>query len=206
MKTTTLISTYNGRAAGRCGAFSLMETMIATALFLLMVGAALGAHVFGLSMFNIVAPKLSSVHEARSALNHMRDEVRSSQGLRVGSGDNNGFVLLATNVARAGNALQIYPTAATNNFILYYVDAKAQQLKRVTSAGGAAELVASSVINPQAFQAEDYAGNVLTNDLNNRVIKLTLEFRQWSGVARGENATASSDYYQVHTRMTRRAL
>ena len=51
-----------------------------------------------------------------------------------------------------------------------------------------------------AFTAQDFSGNVLTNNQNNRVIHLTLEFYQPARFLLG------ADYYKLETSMTRRAL
>ena len=51
-----------------------------------------------------------------------------------------------------------------------------------------------------AFCAQDFSGNVLTNNQNNQVIHLTLEFYQPARFMQG------ADYYKLETSMTRRAL
>ena len=53
---------------------------------------------------------------------------------------------------------------------------------------------------PWCLAAQDFSGNVLTNNQNNRVIHLTLEFYQPARFLLG------ADYYKLETSMTRRAL
>ena len=56
------------------------------------------------------------------------------------------------------------------------------------------------------FDAEDYLGNVLTNNSNNRIIHMTLQFSQWEYPVAGVGKGAMYDYYQLHTKVTRRAI
>jgi len=190
----------------RQGGFTLAEIMTATGLFSLVVVAVVYSHLLGLKMFNITATRLSATFGARAALNSVRDDIRSGKTLYVGSGNSAGFTNVAGNGPQQGNALQIYPTAATNVFVRYYLDPAAQQLKRVTSGGGGAQVIASYITNQLAFYAEDYAGNTLTNDQNNRVIRLYLEFYQWEFPVAGAGPGAFYDYYRLQTRATRRTI
>jgi prepilin-type N-terminal cleavage/methylation domain-containing protein len=190
----------------RQSAFSLAELMTAMAVFSLVVVAIVYSHVFGLTMFNITATKLSASAGARAALNHVRDDIRSAKLLYVGNGNNTGFTNVSGNNLRQGNALEIYPTKATNVFIRYYLDPVAERLMRVSNVSTQATVVAPYVTNFIAFNAEDYAGNTLTNDQNNRVIRMTLDFYQWEfPVARVGNGSYY-DSYQLQTRVTRRTI
>jgi len=190
--------------AWRAG-FTLAELMTAIAIFSLVVTAVVYSHLFGMRMFNLTATRLSASYSARGALNQVRDEVRSSQSLCVGSGDIAGFTNLAPGQLRQGSALQIYPTTATNVFVRYYVDAADQRLKRITNGWATAEVVADYLTNQLAFTAEDFAGNILTNDTGSRVVKMSLDMRQWElPGARGTNALYS--YYHLQTRITRRSV
>ena len=62
------------------------------------------------------------------------------------------------------------------------------------------------VTNYFVFDAEDYLGNVLTNNSNNRIIHMTLQFSQWEYPVAGVGNGAMYDYYQLHTKVTRRAI
>jgi hypothetical protein len=157
-------------------------------------------------MFNITATKLSASAGARAALNRMRDEIRSGKTLYVGMGNSTGFTNTAANTPCQGNALQIYPTTATNVFVRYYLDAPAQKLKRVANGGSKAETISSYITNQVAFYAEDYAGNILTNEQNNRVIRLSLEFYQWEFPVAQAKVGAFYDYYHLQTRIARRTI
>jgi prepilin-type N-terminal cleavage/methylation domain-containing protein len=190
-------------ASGR-GGFTLPEIMVATGVFGMLVIAMLTSQIFSLRLFNIAAAKLGASAQARNSLNRVRDEVRMGKTLYVGTGDASSFTRVSGILPRRGNALQVFPTANSNVFTCFYLDPAAQKLMRRTNGAAAPETVASYITNTLAFQAEDYAGNTLTNDQNNRVVKMTLEFYQW------ECPSASSsglyNHYHLQTRMTRRTI
>ena len=191
-------------------AFTITEMVVAMAVFSLVIISVVYSHLFGLKMFNISSTKLTASHYARSALNRVRDEVRSAKVLYVGGGFTNvggsiGFTNFAPNQFRAGNAIKICPTVDTNSFVLYFVDPNDQRLKRTISGAVGSEVIAKSITNQMNFRAENYLGNTLTNDLNNRVIEMTLEFYQWE-FARPQPAGGIYDYYRLQTRITRRMV
>jgi hypothetical protein len=192
--------TRNARSA-----FTLTEVMIATGLFSLVVIGCILSHMTGLKLCVSAQAKLKATHTARAAVNRTRDEIRSAILLEVGNGGATNFSKISTNALRQGNALQIYPTGNTNNFVRYYLDASDQSLKRVASSGGF-ETIANYITNKILFAAEDYSGNVLTNDQNNRVIRMTLEFYQWEFASLNRGGGNAYDYYRVQTRTARRAI
>jgi len=191
--------------AGRCRAFTMTEMMIAAGLFSLVIVGCILSHVTGLKLCTITQTKLKATQTARAVLNRTRDEIRSATLLEVGNGNATNFSKISSNGLRQGNALQIYPTGNTNNYVRYYLDSLDQTLKRVASPGGF-ETIANFITNKNPFAAEDYAGNVLTNDLNNRVIRMTLELYQWEFASLNRGGSNSYDYYRVQTRVARRAI
>ncbi len=196
------------RPAPRAGsaAFTLTEILIATGLFTLVVVGVIYTHIFGLRLATLADSKLSATHNAREALNRVRDEVRSARTVYVGNGNGGGFTRLPVNTPQTGNALQLYPTADTNVFVRYYLDADEQSLMRKSSDDGDLREIAPYITNQTVFRAEDYLGNVLTNDQNNRVIRLDLEFYRWEFPIARVGAGYYYDYYHLQTRITRRAI
>ena len=204
MKTSPAIASVAVSAWGRA-AFTITEMMVAMAIFLLVVVSVVYSHLFGLKMFNITSTKLVASHGARAALNHVRDEIRSGKVLYVGNGSSTTFNLIATNSPRQGNALQIYPTSNTNNFVRYFRDPADQKLKRAVSGSSMVEVVASYITNQIVFYAEDFQGNALTNEINTRIIKMSLDFCQWE-LPSTQVSGGYFDYYRLQTRMTRRVM
>lgn len=186
------------------GAFTLPEMSIAIGVFGLLVVAMLSSQIFSLRLFNIGATKLGASAEARLTLNRIRDEVRCGKILMVGNAGLGAFTNCSANQPRCGNAVQVFPTTSTNVFTCFYLDAASQQLLRWTNGARSAEVIARYITNRVAFQAEDFAGNVLTNDQNNRVIKLTLDFYQWE--CPSASVGALYNQYHLQTRMTRRTI
>jgi prepilin-type N-terminal cleavage/methylation domain-containing protein len=186
--------------------FTIVELMISLAIFSLVIIGSIYCHLMGLKMSTVTQAKLNATHTARAALNRTRDEIRSAALLYVGTGDQNGFTNILQNGLRQGNALQICPTADTNNYIRYYLDGTDKTLKRIISGGANPETIANYITNQIGFAAEDFAGNVLTNDQNNRVIRMSLEFSQWEFAVLSANGGSLYDYYRVQTRTARRAL
>jgi prepilin-type N-terminal cleavage/methylation domain-containing protein len=206
MKPSPMFSRSGRPLRPALAAFTLVEIMVAMAIFSLVVVAVLYGQLFGMRLFNVTATKLSASQGARAALNRVRDEIRSGKMLYVGSGNGGGFTNIPDNQPQLGNALQIYPTANTNSFVRYFLDMGDQKLKRKANAGGRIEVIASYITNLNVFRAEDCAGNVLTNDDNNRVINMTLDFYQWEFPVARVGAGAYYDYYRLQTRITRRAI
>lgn len=190
----------------RCSAFTLAEIMTAMGLFSLIVIGMVYSQLFGMRMFSITSTRLGASDSARRVLNRVRDDVRSGKILLVGNGDAAHFTNITLNAYRQGNALQIQPATDTNVFIRYFLDPASQCLKRTTGGGGQVEVLAPYLTNKIAFYAEDFTGHTLTNDQNNRVIKMVLDFYQWEfPVARAE-AGAFYDYYHLQTRISRRTI
>jgi prepilin-type N-terminal cleavage/methylation domain-containing protein len=187
-------------------AFTLPEMMITLSIFSLLVIAGLYSHLLGLKMNTFMEAKLKATHKARAALNQTRDEVRSAQAVYVGWGGRSGFTNIADGSNQVGNALQIYPTAATNTYVRYFTDTT--NLTRLEVAGGRTNLqiIASDVTNRLAFHMEDYAGNILTNAQNDRVVCMTFEIFQFEFAVLQPGKRDFYDYYRLQTKVSRRAL
>ena len=187
-------------------AFTLAEFMVAMCIFALVIFAVIYSQMFGMKMFTMTQSKLTAANSARIVLNTVRDEIRSGKTMVVGNGGSNFFSKILSNAPHLGNALQIYPTTDTNNFVRYYLDLNDQKLKRKTSGSAQLQVLASYITNQIVFRAEDYAGNVLTNEQNNRVIKMVLQFYQWEFPVMIAGQGGYYDYYKLQTRMTRRTI
>ena len=206
MKLALLMRSGSRRSRSGRSAFTLAEIMTAMGLFSLVVIGVVYSQLFGMRMFNITATRLSASDSSRKVLNRVREDVRSGKLLHVGNGDSAGFTNISLTGLRQGNALQIYPTTDTNVFVRYYLDAASQTLQRVASGGSPAEVLAPYLTNQIAFVAEDCSGHTLTNDQNNRVIKMMLDFYQWQFPVAQVGAGAFYDYYHLQTRIARRTI
>jgi prepilin-type N-terminal cleavage/methylation domain-containing protein len=190
----------------RIRAFTLSELMVTMAVFTILMAGLMASHLMGLRMRKTTDTKLSATANARRALNDIRNEVRTAKMLSVGTGTKSTFTAVPTLSQQVGNALQIYATTNSNIFVRYYMDASEEALMRVTSSDTTPRQVAGNITNQLVFAAEDFKGNVLTNNQNNRVIRMMLEFYQKEyTLAKGPDRGVY-DYYRVQTRITRRAI
>ena len=144
--------------------------------------------------------------EARAAISKLISEVRSAKLLRIGDGSLTNFQEVPVDTLQSGSAIQIYPTTETNNFVRYYWDSVQRKLKRTTNGATFVSVVANSISNQLVFTAEDYRGTVLTNNENNRVIGLTLQFYQLEYPTVSIGPGSLYDFYQLRTKITRRTL
>lgn len=182
---------------------TLIEAITTSAIAIIGVTAVISSHLLGLRMYNISATKLGASAGARAALNGVRTDIRSAKVLYVGNGGEFTFTRIAQGQPQIGNAVQIFPTVSTNDWIRYFLDTSGQTLYRVVSTGTTLP-VASYITNKVIFQAESHSGVVLTNDTNHRVVRMLLEFYQWEfPVAK---VGGHYDYYRLQTRVTRRAI
>jgi prepilin-type N-terminal cleavage/methylation domain-containing protein len=180
--------------------FTLAELLVAITVFTMLLGGIVFAHLFGLSMFQITETKLNATADARKLIGTMANEIRTCRSALVGNITNGSFIGKLNGETQRGSGLLIYPTTNTANFIVYFVNPSDQTFRRTTSTPGSATVVAESVTNAMVFSAQDHLGVVLTNNQNNRVIHMNIEFYQ------AARHMQQADYYKLETSVTRRAL
>lgn len=180
-------------------AFTLTETLVATAVFSLLTAGLLCANLFGLRNFRLTQTKLNVTDQARRIVGTLTDEIRNARTLWVGDVTNGVFVGHLDGEPQTGNGLLIYPTTNTASYVLYFVNPSDQTFRRTTSAGGGTTVLASDVANASVFRAQDHLGNVLTNTQNQRVVHTCLEFFE------SQPELPSPDYYKLETSVARRA-
>jgi hypothetical protein len=183
---------------------TLVEAMVTVGIGVLGLAAVLSSHLMGLKMYNISATKLCASAGSRSALNKVMIDVRTAKNLYVGTGSEGSFKRTAAGSKQVGNALLIEPFENnTNVWIRYFIDPSSKTLRRKTSTEST-RVISNYITNTIAFQAEDHRGTVLTNDSNNRVVRMLLEFYQWEfPVAK---VGGHYDYFRLQTRIAKRAL
>ncbi|HEX3857572.1 MAG TPA: hypothetical protein VHY30_09785 [Verrucomicrobiae bacterium] len=202
-------------------AFTLIEMMISVGIYLVIfIGVMIAIQIFALRIYTIAATKLTATADARKALNQIRDDIRQAKTLQVGNlltpGDPTTFQAISGNNGAQGGALQIFQT--TNSVVpytTYYLDTSVPTnylrayMVDSNSAATTVTLV-GYITNTIVFDAEDFQGNLVTNNLvNNQVYRMILQFSQWEypiafiGTNQGLN---EYNYYQLRTRVCRRAL
>lgn len=193
--------------AGERAGFTLVEMLVTMAVFMFAVIGTIELHLFGLKLNNMVSVKLEATADARRALSDFVTEIHGAGVVRVGNGDATTFTEAAFDTPQEGNAIQIYPVKTdTNTFVRFFLDTSDNELKRIQSGANAPTVVAGWVTNRVIFTSEDFAGNILSNNFNNRVIGVNLEFYQLDNPMIQISQGQYYDYYRLQTRVTRRAL
>ena len=186
--------------------FSLVELMITMVSTVLVVGGVISAYMYGLRMTQFTKPKLEAADEARKAISLITDEIRSARNIKIGSGTISTFTEVAAFAPQVGSAIQLYPTTNTTTYIRYFWDSSEKKLKRTADGLSATYVIANSVSNEMVFRSEDHLGNLLSNNFNNRVISMTLNFYQIQYPVTPIGSGQYYDFYQLRTRITRRTV
>ena len=222
-----LLSNISSR---RQSAFTLAEMTIATGIYcVLFIGSLVFIQVFAMRIYTLAATKLTSTETSRQALNHIREDIRQSKYVQVGSTDNTGHfnAFAGTNLAQ-GNAIKIWSTTngyftnAPYPYSIYYLQTNnpsgvsSNNLMWIsvttisTNSFTNVWNVASYITNLDIFATTDCLGNVTSNAVaNNWVYTVKLQFYQWEypiAVISSNRAANAYDYYQLRTRICRRAL
>ena len=181
-------------------AYTLVEMMVASGLFSLVILGILACHLAGLRFQQLIQPKLLNAQYERQTVGRLIEEVRCANSLQVGTGSLSTFTAAGPTKIQAGNALRIYTSTNTSRYIYYFHDLATATVQRVAFQSTSAAIIASAVTNHTIFTMQDFAGNALTNSQNNAVMSLLLQFyvaSAWQGMC---------DLAQVRTKVTRRNL
>lgn len=189
-----------------CRAFTLAEIQISMAIIMLVIGGVISSHVFGLKLNEATRAKLSASDSARNALNKLVGDIRSAKTIQVGTGSYSTFTPQTDGSPQKGTALRIYPGTNTNSFLVYYLDTSDSKLKKASSTATNPIAIAEFLTNTVLFTSENYSGTVLTDNQNNRVIGVDMQFYQIRYPITTIGAGGFFDHYQVKTKITRRAL
>lgn len=188
------------RKLKRRAAHTLTELMASMAVFSLAMIGVMACHLAGLRMNVMILPKLQNAQYSRQALSHLIEEVRCASSIQVGSGTLTTFAPAGATNQQVGNALRIYPSTNTTQFIYYFHDPSALVLNKVSFSGTNVMTVATAVTNDSIFAVQDYSGSVLTNNQNNAVVSVLLQ------MSRTLPISGLVDTYEVGTKITRRSL
>jgi prepilin-type N-terminal cleavage/methylation domain-containing protein len=197
--------------------YTLVEMMITVLIFSFVVLAVIGLQIFAMRVYTLGATMLSATTSGRETMNNLRDKIRESKDVYVGTfaGTNNAVFVQAPNGSlQEGNALEItYTNSGGTNFEIFFQNAAATNICNFSNNVGTAfnntqiTILANYVTNYSCFSAEDYQGNILTNYENNPVIHVVMQFYQWEypiGIIGGSAANAYNSYV-LNARVSRRA-
>ncbi|HEV2330098.1 MAG TPA: hypothetical protein VGY56_15050 [Verrucomicrobiae bacterium] len=191
--------------------FTLVEAILVAGIFALLATWMVSSQIYGMRVYTIAATKLVATAQARDVITSLRTQIQEANTIYVGncSSDWTSYVDI-TNGNQQGNAVQIYPGTNTTDYLICYLDTRTStnRLMLYNSALGTTNDLCDYVTNQLVFDAEDGYGNLLTNNLNNRVIGITMQLSEWEyPIARiGGTNYNHYNYYQLRTRATRRAI
>ena len=179
---------------------TLAELVTSMAVFSLAILGIMACHLAGLRFNLFMLPKIQNAQYSRQTLGHLIEEVRCANSIQVGSGTLSTFTAVGPTNAQTGNALRIFPTTNSTQFIYYYRDSASSTLNRIGLAGTNSVTIANTVTNATVFSMQDFSGAVLTNNQNNAVLRVLLQMQ------RSQPITGSSDPYQIEAKITRRNI
>src|SRR5258708_7079755 len=102
-------------------AFTVAEMVVASGVFLLLITGVIYGYIFGLNLMQITQVKLGATDDARKVVIRLTDEIRSSYGVRIGSGNLTNFVE-NTNGIQTGIAIQIQADSSSNTWVRYWYE------------------------------------------------------------------------------------
>ena len=191
MKTSGITSSQKNRSG-----FTIAELLIALSIFLVCVLGLVSLQVLGLQMNAIAASKMKSTASGLKTLNAVRNQVLGANSVQVGNGDNNSFTATGT----IGNALQVYPTTNSSNYLRFYLSTDDNTLYELNNSNSAVTAIAPNVTNESVFQTVDFQGNTSSSSREHYSIRMTLQFSQLDYKV----PKSTREYYTLETEMTPR--
>ena len=199
--------------------FTLAEMLITVGVFLfIFTGVMIGIQIFGLRIYTLAATKLVATTGGREALNQIRDQIRGGKIIYVGNCSHpiySSFQLITNAMPQQGNALIVYPSTNTTWYSIYYLDTSTTtnnliQFNVSNNATTYTNILAQYITNKIVFDMENWQGIIVSNEqvLDNRLlVRMTMQFSEWEYPIAyvGTNGLNAYDYYQLRTRVFRRA-
>lgn len=192
-------------SAARRG-FTIPEYMVTVALVVIVGAGMLGACLFAGRLYALTQTKLDTNEDVRSMLADFAHEIRAAQDFDIGQGNETNFFPVAADTARKGNAIQIYLSTDTNDYVRYFLDTNSQKLKFVAADVKGVFLVAHAVTNLVPFSCEDIWGNITTNEQPSEIVALKLQLNPTVIKTTTNSSAHVKDYFELNTRVNKRTL
>jgi Tfp pilus assembly protein PilW len=200
-------------ARARRRAMTLVEAMIAVLVMGVVIGGVLSANFLGMREDQLMESKAGASDTSRRAVNQMLYNIRSAKGFDIGTFTGGTNFAAITNSAMQGTALKLYTFAMQTNqvidpnqFIIYYFDSTFGSnngvLWQTTNTSSSAAMVASNLIAPLYFTAENYFGTTQSVRSYKNVIHTTLQFSQFLYPLTTVGSNSLYNYYRIDCRAT----
>ncbi len=201
------------RGCRRLAGGTLIETIFAVSLLVVVVMALMSAHLIGLREDQWVESKSGASDTSRRILNQLPVDVRSSKMWFIGSISGTNFNIVTNN--SQATALELFETTNGSQAIIYYFDLSNSNnsdghLLRTTSTNWNPIVVCSNLVNwlggGYSFNVEDYNGSPATNDATTksykRIIHVALQFCQFQYPLTQVGTNGLYDYYKMEFKVT----
>ena len=186
--------------ARRTWAFTLPELMITSVLLVLLLGAVISGHLFGLRYLRLIEVAAATNENDRRLLRLLANDMAAAVYWELGSGTATSFSRLGLNRLQKANALQIYfaPTnAGQTQYTRYFLSAKEDTLLRFYSLDPSPQLLSTSIINSGIFTMEDATGNMLSNRIQQPVLGVNIQFRDFARKTWGLDADKETHWVRA---------
>lgn len=179
---------------------TLVEMTVAMSLFSLVLIGVLSLQLFALRQDQIVESKLGASDHVRTSFQKLVWEMRGANSWDLGFATPAGvYTPITNNVAQRGSAIRFWTTTPPTNYIQYFFVTNSGSLWRLTQADSVPRLIVRGLTNNMYFQAEDYLGNIQTNDLRlwRSTLRVKMEFFDYHYPYTVVGPGALYDYYKV---------
>jgi len=182
-------------------ALTIVEMMVAMSVFSLVTLGLVYTHLFALRQDELANSKLGASDSSRRGFDLLSDDIRSAKMWEVGDGNATAFTPIDNGTPQQGTALKVSLTTDTNNYVLYYFDTTARELRRKKSGVTGTKLIAQHLTNTMYFRAENYRGDVQTNLTHKGVINVAMQFAQYQYPLTRVGPGYFYDYYKMEFRL-----
>jgi prepilin-type N-terminal cleavage/methylation domain-containing protein len=182
-------------------AFTLIEMVITTGIFSLVVLAMVYTQIFGLRQDELAQSKLGASDASRKGFDQLALDVRSAKTWTVGNMVAATYTGVAANSAQTGTALQLCLGTNLNTFVWYYFVTNLGTLYRMHT-NQSPVLMCKNLTNSLFFQAEDYRGVVMSTRNYKSIIHVMLQFAQYQYPQTSVGAGFYYDFYKMEFRLT----
>lgn len=174
--------------------FTLTELMVSMTIFSLVIGGMIAGHIFGLKVFQLTRSNLGAADAGQMLSARLGADIRAAKAIKLGRGDQKHFTELLPQEIQQGNAIQIYASGDTNEYLRYFVSEADRKLMAISSDGTQNRTLAEGLLNQSVFLAEDAAGRTLTNRQGSYVLAVNL---QYSKVPGSDAPVGKGQYYDT---------
>lgn len=184
---------------------TLSETMVAMAVFGLVVLGVVYCQMFGMKQDQLVNSKVGASELARLSFDILANDIRAAKIWQIGNGNLSSFTAIPQGNNQQGNSIRLSMTTDTNKYYVYYFDTNACKLYRGHSGSNARQCMAEFLTNTMYFRAQDYKGVTQTDLSHKDVINVVMQFCQYQFPLTRIGPGNFYDYYKLELKVTSHA-